>query len=107
MKIFVKNLGLALGIFLFGCNNKDINNNADIDNREVINYDKMSYQEVINSVKTPAQARAYIKRYITPIEDKETKSFKRIHETRSGDCGEAVIASMALLNNDGYALNYL
>ncbi len=83
---------------------------TEIDSRDAMKYGVMDYQEVIDAVKTPAQARAYIINNIQPgLSDSTTGSlsFRKIHEHRKGDCSEAVVAASALLSDNGYPLIHL
>ncbi len=64
---------------------------------------KGSYEKAIEAVSTPAENKSYI---LTSIiykpKENYTPSFKKIHETREGDCDNATLAAAALLSDDGF-----
>ena len=109
MKLIGKILSTLSLAGLIGCNSNSIGRN-DVDDRDVMKYDKMDYKEVIKAVETPAQARAYIEKYVHPEDSNFTNgniSFKKIHEHRKGDCSEVIVAASALLSDNGYPFLYL
>ncbi len=70
-------------------------------------YEEMSYNQVIADVDTVEEAEWYVRNYILPYERNRTDSFRLIHQNRSGDCSEAVVAAAALLSDDGFPPTYL
>lgn len=79
-----------------------------------IDYGKMNYDQAIKEVNTIEQAKDYCLDYLKKAEDLDNyskidywASFKKTHEHGSGDCEDAALAIMALLNDNGYGSKVL
>lgn len=70
-------------------------------------FKNMNYQQAITEINTPQETEWYVRHYIISKKNDVAKSFKQIHETREGDCSEAVVAASALLSDNGYPPIYL
>lgn len=68
-------------------------------------YERMSYQEAIEAVSNPKGVLDYYKKHLSEDDGENSdkiNSFKKIHETRRGMCGDYATAAAALLSDDGY-----
>lgn len=75
----------------------------DSDKEKIVRYEAMPYQEVIKEISTPKEVAWYLENYIHKEESISfAHSFRVVHETRKGDCSEAIVAAGALLSDDAY-----
>jgi len=120
-----KTLSTLLGIIL-SCSNCAIYKTTSLDSikslgsieapvKKEIEYDKLTWQEAIKEVKTPAEAQDYLNRYFRE-DSKEKKNiqflffntnskgenFKENHSRAKGICIDYATSAAALLYDNGY-----
>ena len=109
IKFYTVSIGVILG-GLFAVNGlmARIHGKTDTSqNQSSSTFRNMTYQDAIKAVSTPEQATSYVREHMIPTRKKGSASFKKIHERRYGNCGEAVVAAAALLSDDGFPATYL
>lgn len=65
-------------------------------------YSHLSYKEVIEQIKTPAETAHYLENQLNYLHINTCRSFKYIHERGYGLCAEYAIAAAALLSDNNY-----
>lgn len=65
-------------------------------------YSHLSYEEVIEKIKTPAEAAHYLEEQLSYLKIYSYRSFKYIHERGSGLCADYALAAAALLSDNDY-----
>lgn len=70
---------------------------------EPIDYSKLTWQEAIKYVQTPAQAQDYLDRhFLGDKNDSSGESFKFNHSDRRGNCVDYALSAAALLSDNNY-----
>jgi len=74
-----------------------------------LNYINFSYEKLVKEMSTPEEVSDYLTNCLRyQFSDPYfIRSPKRVHKDLMADCIEASITAAALLENDGYNLNYL
>ena len=75
--------------------------------RGTVQYHKYTWQEMIELLKTPDDVQDYLEDHIKNVSGTPMRSFKKVHESRVGDCDNKAVSAAALLSDDGYTPNLL
>lgn len=91
-------LYLILLLLIFACTNDE-----KLIKKDEPNFERLTYQQVIEKVKTPSEAAYYLKSHLYyKSPPNGTYSFEYIHRLGYGDCSDYSVAAAALLSDDGY-----